>query len=147
MRRHRTCAGATALVTAISLAAAPVPSVAAAVRAPPDGATYSGSPGNLQLLISGRSVALAAFSFRCGATRGRASVNGVRLQRTSEGYRFRLRVAVSITFEDGSPDQLGEALLRGRFSRSARSARGTFWVRSSRCAKRDVSWIARRGRG
>jgi len=129
---------------ALSLGVVPAGPAAAAVKPPPDGATYRGSPGNVELLVSGRSIALAAFSARCGATRGRTNVNDIRLRRTRGAYRFRLRVAVSITFEDGSADENGVAFFRGRFSSTARSVRGVFWLRSSRCAKREVTWIARR---
>lgn len=132
---------------ALASTALPASLAAGAVEPPPDGATFRGRPGSVEVLVSGRSIALAAFSFRCGETRGRTNVNGLRLRRTREGYRFRLRAAVSITFEDGSPDQNGEALFRGRFSRTGRSVRGVFWARSSRCAKRDVAWIGRRSVG
>jgi hypothetical protein len=143
MGRGSTRAVATGGV-ALLLAAMPAVPAAAAVKRPPDGATYRGSPGNVELLTSGRSITLAAFSFRCGETRGRTNVNGIRLHRTREGYRFRLRAAVSITFEDGTPDQNGEALFRGRFSRTARSVRGVFWARSPLCTRREVAWTARR---
>ena len=122
------------------VAAAPA---AGAVKAPRNG-VYKGSPGAIELHVSGRSIDLAAFGFRCGDGRGRMSLNAIRLRRTSEGYRFRSVANGTISFEDGSADENGEVRFRGRFSRTGRSARGELRVTSRRCRTGDVRWRATR---
>jgi hypothetical protein len=128
---------------AVVLALAAAAPVAGAVK-PPRNGLYRGSPGKIELYVSGRSIDIAAFSFKCGATTGRMSLNDIRLRRTRKGYSFRLSAHGTISFEDGSSDENGEARIRGRFSRTGRSARGTFRVSSPRCRTGDVRWRATR---
>jgi hypothetical protein len=136
----RSRAAAAGLLLALA-AAAPA---GGAVKAPPSGSRYEGFPGGIVLVTSGRSIQLAAFSFRCDSTRGRTSLNDVRLRRTRRGYRFEIRTFGSVSFEDGRPDENAQVRFRGRFSRSAKSVRGAFRVTSASCRSGIVEWTALR---
>jgi hypothetical protein len=116
------------------------------VRAPKSG-QYKGYPRgkDLTLYVSGKSIDLAAFSFKCADTSGRTSLNGITLKKTSKGYKFGLNAHGSITFADDTPDQNGKVSISGRFTASGKKATGTFRVQSSRCHDTgNVKWSARR---
>jgi hypothetical protein len=129
--------------TALAVGALAPAAPAQTVSAPRSGSVYQGSPGKVQLAVSGRSLGLAAFSFTCSSTRGRTSLNSIALQRTSRGYRFEFRGRGGITFADGRADENGSIRFAGRFSRTARSVRGTSRVTSRHCRAGEVEWTAR----
>jgi hypothetical protein len=116
------------------------------VKAPKSG-QYNGHPRgkDLTLYISGKSIDLAAFSFKCADTSGRTSLNGIALKKTSKGYKFGLNAHGSITFGDDQPDENGKVSISGRFTRSGKKATGVFRVRSPRCHDTgNINWSARR---
>lgn len=116
------------------------------VKAPKSG-QYNGHPGgrDLTLYISGKSIELAAFSFKCANTSGRTNLNGITLKKTSKGYKFGLNANANITFGDDQPDENGKVSISGRFTRSGKKATGVFRVRSPRCHDTgSIKWSARR---
>lgn len=132
------------LVAVVGAALLAPTALAQTVQAPRSGSTYKGSPGRVAIAISGDSMGLVAFGFRCRSTTGRTSLNDVALKRTSKGYAFAARVSGNVTFADGRPDENAAIRLEGRFSRTARSVRGRFRVSSRRCRTGYVDWTARR---
>jgi hypothetical protein len=134
-----------ALVLSVVLLLVPASGAGAARFKAPSG-EYKGSPGEVLLSTSRNSIAIAAFSFRCDSTRGRTGVNEVPVKRTRKGYRFSIRTHGSVSFEDGRPDNNVAIDLRGRFSRTAKTVRGTFRVRGGPCRTGDVAFVATRSR-
>jgi hypothetical protein len=140
----RTLAAAIA-VTALAL----VPAADAAkshVKLPKAG-QYNGHPRgkDLTLYVSGKTIQLAAFSFKCADTGGRMSLDDIRLKKTSKGYKFSFKGRGSITFADGQPDENGDVSFGGRFTVSGKKATGSFRVKSTRCGDTGrIDWSARR---
>jgi hypothetical protein len=129
----------------ILLALAPAASAAGAVSAPRSGSHYEGAAHHVLLQISGRSVELMAFTFRCGATKGTISLNDIRLRRGSRGYRFYSASHGLVTYRDGKPDENAEVHVRGLFTRDAKVVRGRFRVETPRCGNTGrVRWRATR---
>jgi hypothetical protein len=133
--------------TALAAALALVPLAAdasTAVKAPKSG-QYSGRPGKLVLQVSGKSLDIVAFSFRCGSVSGRTALNSFPLKKTRRGYTFAIKAGGSIAYSDSQPDENGWVEISGRFSRSGRSAAGTWRVKSPRCGvTKKVHWRAAR---
>jgi hypothetical protein len=118
---------------------------AAKVKAPMSGRTYSGRPGGIQLSISGKSIQIVAFRFRCHDTTAATSLTGIPLKKTSRGYRFAIKAHGIVSYADGKPDENGAVDINGRFSRTARSAGGALRVKTPRCGDtRRVDWRAHR---
>jgi len=131
---------AVALVLALPAAAA---AAAPAIRAPTSGSQYKGTPGNVLLRVSGRSIELASFSFPCGSASGRTNLNDFPLRRTSKGYRFNADAHGSVTYSDDYPDENAEVHMSGRFSLNAKTVRGHLRVRSKRCGDTgNLRWRA-----
>src|SRR4051794_13316010 len=126
-----------------------VPAAGAAtqtVKAPKAG-QYNGHPRgkDLTLYISGKTIQLAAFSFKCADTGGRTSLNAIALKKTKKGYKFAFTGGGSITFADGQPDENGKISISGLFTRSGKKVSGVFRVRSPRCHDTGtVKWSAKR---
>jgi hypothetical protein len=139
-------ARAAALSAALVLALSTVASGATqTVRPPRSGSVYHGAAHHVDLQISGRSIAIIAFSFRCDGTKGRISLNDLRLKRSRLGYGFYAVVHGNVTFSDGKPDENGEVHIRGRFTPNAKSVRGRFRVVSPRCGNTGrLRWSATR---
>jgi hypothetical protein len=138
-------------VLALAAIAAPAVTGAATAAAPkvtaPKSGQYNGHPRgkDLTLYISGKSIQLAAFSFKCADTSGRTSLNDISLKKTSKGYKFGLNANGSITFADDRPDENGKVSISGRFTRSGKKVTGVFRVRSPRCHDTgSIKWSARR---
>lgn len=134
-------AAALALVPIAEAAKKPPP-----VRAPKSG-QYKGYPRGkpLTLYVSGKSIDLAAFSFKCDDTDGRTSLDSIALKKTKKGYRFSFSGGGSITFADGRPDENGKFSISGLFTRSGKKATGVFRVRSPHCHDTGkVKWSAKR---
>jgi hypothetical protein len=139
------------LTAALAMAAlALVPAADAAkkpsVKAPKAG-SYHGHPRgkDLMLYVSGKSIEVAAFSFKCADTGGRTSLDAIALKKTSKGYKFSFSGRGSITFEDGQPDENGKISISGLFTRSGKKAAGVFRVRSTHCHDTgSVNWSAKR---
>ena len=136
------------LVAVTALALVPVADAAKkpSVKAPKSG-QYNGNPRGkpLTLYISGKSIQLAAFSFKCAHTGGRTSLNAIALKKTKKGYKFSFSGRGSITFDDGQPDENGKISISGLFTRSGEKAAGVFRVRSPRCHDTGtVKWSAKR---
>ena len=135
-------------VAAVALVLAPLAAEAAksTVKAPKSG-TYDGGTAEhkpITLYISGKSIDLAAFSFKCTGTGGRTSLNGIKLVKAKNGYKFSLKANGSISFSDEQPDENGKVEIAGRFTKSGKKATGTFRIRSSRCHTGTVDWRVRR---
>ena len=132
---------AAAAVT-LAPAAAPVAASKPKVKAPKSGSEYDGNH-KLVLYISGKSIELVAFDFRCGDTTGRTSLNDIPLRKTKKGYRFGIKAHGSISFADGSPDENGAVNVSGRFGRRAKTVAGHFRVKSPSCGDGgSVKWHA-----
>ncbi|MEA2472997.1 MAG: hypothetical protein QOE06_912 [Thermoleophilaceae bacterium] len=132
-----------AILLALALPVASAVAAAPAVRAPKSGSQYAGSPGDVLLSVSGRSLELMAFSFPCGTASGRTSLNDFPLKRTSAGYRFNADAHGSITYSDGYPDENGEVHMSGRFALNAKTVRGHLRVKSKRCGDTgNLRWRA-----
>lgn len=117
------------------------------VKAPSTG-KYKGFTAErleLTLYISGDSVELVAFGFKCGDAVGRTSLNDIMLRKSTGGYKFAIRAYGSVTFSDNRPDENAAFDIRGRFSRSAKTVTGLFRAKVPRCPDtRAVRWSARR---
>jgi hypothetical protein len=146
MPKQRTRAAALAVALALTVAAVAGSAQGATVTAPKSGSQYrSGSPADVFMRISGRSVEIVAISFRCADTIGRSSLNDFKIKRTSKGYRFNADATGSISFADEGPDQNGKVHISGRFALNAKSVRGHIRVRSKRCGDTgDVDWRAKK---
>jgi hypothetical protein len=140
------------LAAALALAALAVVPVADAAKKPPPvklpkAGQYNGHPRgkDLTLYVSGNSIELAAFSFKCASTGGRTSIDALALKKTKKGYRFAFSGHGSITFDNGQPDENGKISISGLFARSGKRATGVFRVRSSYCHDTgSVKWSAKR---
>jgi hypothetical protein len=137
-----------AVVLACAGVGGPVGALAAknTVKAPKSGA-YTGPTAqkrHVTISISGKTVQLVGFDFKCEGTDGATNLNDIKLKRTTKGYKFALKAHGSITFTDGQPDENGRVDVAGRFTRSGKRATGYFRVRSSRCHTGPVQWSARR---
>ena len=136
-----------AAVATATLALVPVADAAKqSVKAPKSG-QYNGHPRgkDLMLYVSGKSIEVAAFSFKCADTGGRTSLDAIALKKTSKGYKFSFSGRGSITFEDGQPDENGKISISGLFTRSGKKAAGVFRVRSTHCHDTgSVNWSAKR---
>ena len=144
--RSRVAIMAAALASAS--VAVPVGALAAknTVKAPKSG-TYTGPTAqkrHVTVYISGKTVMLVGFDFKCQGTDGQTSLNDIKLKKTSKGYKFALKAHGSITFKDEQPDENGRVDVAGRFTRSGKRAAGYFRVRSNRCHTGAVEWTAQR---
>lgn|SRR3954447_4354730 len=133
---------AVAAVALVPFGATGASIAASKVKAPKSG-TYTGNPGAMTLYVSGKSVSLAAFSFKCGAAKGRTSVNAMKLKWTRKGYKFSLKGHGNVTYSDDQPDENAAVNISGRFSKTGKSSAGIFRVKSPRCGSTgDVKWRA-----
>jgi hypothetical protein len=132
------------IVAAVCAAALVPAAIARPVAAPPSGSVYEGSPGQVAIAVSGPRLSLVAFGFRCTGTRGRTSLNDVPVVWRRNRYRFAVRTHGNVTFANGRTDENAAVRLSGRFSRTTRSIRGRFRVRSRHCHTGYVYWTARR---
>ena len=101
----------------------------------------------ITIYLSGKSVTLAAFQFKCGdtSTVGATNLNAIKLRKTPSGYRFYLRAHGSVTYLDGQPDENGAVRIAGQFSRLAKSLTGAIRVTTPRCGGTGrVGYRARR---
>jgi hypothetical protein len=125
-------------------ASASAAGAAAKVTAPKSG-KWVGRPGKIEMYVSGRSIQLAAFSFKCHATSGRTSLNSVPIKKTKRGYTFGIKAHGSVTYADGQPDQNGALEFSGRFSRTGKSAAGVLKAKTPRCGGTGrIEWRAHR---
>lgn len=130
-----------ALVLALVVASA----ADAAVRPPRSGSQYQAAAHHIFLQISGRSIEIIAFSFRCGDATGRISLNALKLKRSRRGYRFYFVTHGLATYSDGEPDENAEVHIRGLFTRDARAVRGRFRVETPKCGNTGrLRWRATR---
>ncbi len=115
------------------------------VRPPRSGSVYNGAAHHVTLQISGRSIEIIAFNFRCDDTKGRVSLNLIKLKRSSRGYRFYSASHGLVTYRDGEPDENAEVHIRGLFTRDAKRVRGRFRVETPRCGNTGrLRWRAAR---
>jgi hypothetical protein len=131
-----------AAVALVALAGT-APSLAASTVKAPKSGTYTGYPGAMTLYVSGKSLSLVAFSFKCGQAKGRTSLNDVKLKKTKKGYAFSIKAHGNVTYSDDQPDENGAVNFSGRFSKSGKSSAGVFRVKTPRCGSTgDVKWRA-----
>ena len=133
------------MLAVLALALTPA-AVAAAhqpkVKAPKSGSEYDGNH-KLVIYISGKSIELVAFNFRCGDTTGRTSLNDIKLSKTTKGYKFGIKAHGIISFANGTPDENGAVNISGRFGRRAKTVAGHFRVKSPSCGDTGVvDWKA-----
>jgi hypothetical protein len=136
-------------LTAVAAAAAGLlaPATAGAELRRPSG-TYSAPADRWLLNVAGRSIQIAAFDFICRDTKGRISVNGIRIRRARGRWRFSARLYGLVTYADERPDENGRLRVTGRFSRNARLATGTLRVTAPSCGTtREQQWRASRRAG
>ena len=134
-----------ALIAVVACGALVALGAVPAGAAAPKSGQYAGSRHDEVLVVSGRSIALAAFSFRCGREAARTSLNSVRIRKRDGVYRFSVRTNASVSFPTGNrPDENAAIRFRGRFSRSGTRAHGVFRVTSRHCNTGKVRWSARR---
>jgi hypothetical protein len=132
-------AAATALVPLTATAT----SLAAGTAKAPRSGTYTGYPGGMTLYVSGKTISLAAFSFKCGDAHGRTSLDDIRLKKTKKGYAFSLKAHGNVSYDDDHADENAAVNISGRFSKSGKSSAGVFRVKSPRCGSTgDVKWRA-----
>lgn len=116
-----------------------------AVRLRRPSGTYSGPDADPMLVVSGRSIQLAAFDFDCGTATGRTSLNGIAIRKRRGRYRFYIRAHGNVTYSDDHPDENAVIRFGGRFTPRAARALGSFRVRTPRCGGTGpVEWRAPR---
>ncbi|HEY0633512.1 MAG TPA: hypothetical protein VGC98_15755 [Thermoleophilaceae bacterium] len=144
-RRSRTRTVAVWIAAAATLVplVAAAPSVAVSkVKAPKSG-TYTGYPGGMTLFVSGKSISFIGFSFKCGGSSGRTSLNDIKLKKAKNGYKFAIKAHGNVTYADDHPDENAAVNVSGRFSKTGKSSVGVFRVKSPRCGSTgDVKWKA-----
>jgi hypothetical protein len=119
------------------------PARATALRRPRG--TYTGRRGTLTLLVSRRSIDLAAFDYPCDGATGRTSLNDIPIARRRGRYRFSIRAHGITTYSDGHADENAVIRLSGRFTPKAGRAIGTFRVKTPHCGPTGrVRFTARR---
>jgi hypothetical protein len=100
---------------------------------------------DLTMLVSAKTIQIAAFSFACDGTVGRTSLDEISLKKTKKGFRFGIKAHGSITFSDGQPDENGAVDLSGSFTPNGKTVAGVFRVRSHRCQDTgSIKWKAKR---
>lgn len=147
--RRAIALAATALAAAVPVGAGAASIEKASPAPPKSGAQYSGVTEDDQpvtLVISGRSIQIAAFRFRCGNKAiASTSVQSIRLRYSDEGYRFKLATYGIVSYSDEQPDENGSIGFRGQFSRSAKTVSGRLRVKTPRCRDSGtVEWRAKR---
>jgi hypothetical protein len=135
-----------AVVLAVLLAV-PAVGLAAKVKAPNDlykGKTAEKQPVSLQ--ASRSSISIFALTFVCrGTVTGNTSAQEIKLRKTKRGYAFAIKTYGIVTYSDERGDDNAAITLAGRFSTTAKSVRGTFRVKTTRCGSSgSVKWHARR---
>src|SRR3712207_3441315 len=129
----------------LTLAAAVALSLSACTD--PDLRTPTGDftgPRGLTMRVTGRTIELLAFDFPCRNTRGRTSLNGIALEKTSNAYEFSIKARGIVSYRDGKPDDNGLTSISGEFSENGRSADGRLQVTTKRCGTtRELDWRAR----
>ncbi|HEX6388710.1 MAG TPA: hypothetical protein VFZ89_04680 [Solirubrobacteraceae bacterium] len=101
--------------------------------------------GSFLMIVSGRSIQIAAFDFTCRGTRGRTSLNDIAIRKERGRWRFSERMGASVSYADGRPDENAWVRFSGRFSPTAVEAAGSFEVSTPRCGRVGPrTWSARR---
>jgi hypothetical protein len=145
-RKHLTLVATAAALALVPAAGAATHQAKPKVKVPKSG-SYSGSPRgkDMTLYVSGKSIELAAFSFKCANTTGRTSLNAIPLKKTKKGYKFGISAHGNISFGDEAADENGTAKLSGRFARDGKSAKGVYRVKSPRCHDTgSIKWRVKR---
>ncbi len=148
---RRTAVIATAvLAAALPLGAEAVTIEKASPKLPKS--TYSGTTEEDQritLRISGKSIEIAAWRFRCGdRVIGITSLQSIPLRHSDDGYRFKLTTYGIVSYSDEAPDENARIAFRGQFSRTAKRVTGLFRLKSPRCGDTGyVEWRAKRRSG
>jgi hypothetical protein len=118
---------------------------AAKVKPPKSGSKFTGRPGEITAYISGRSIQLVAFSFKCRSTSGATSLTSIPLRKTKRGYRFGIHANGIVTYADDHADENGAISISGRFSRTGKSVAGKLRVKTPRCGSTgQLNWRAAR---
>lgn len=121
---------------------------ASAVRLKRPRGTYTGPNDSPMLLVSGRSIDLAAFAFQCGKVTGRTNLNSIAIRKRRGRYRFAIRAHGSVTYSDDHPDENAAVRFSGHFTPRATRAFGSFRVKTPRCGGTGaVDWSARHQAG
>ena len=137
----------TGAVAVAVLALAPIAGAAKQTVKVPKSGEYHGNPRgqDLTLDISGKTIQIAVFGFRCADTTGRMGLNDIRLKKTSKGYKFGITAYGGITFAGGEGAENGKASISGQFTRSGKRATGVFRVKSPTCHDTgQIKWSAKR---
>ena len=117
------------------------------VKAPRSG-KYSGRSAQkraVTVYVSGKSIELIAFSFKCKDTDGLTSLSSIPLKKSKKGYKFGIKAHGIVSYADGGTDENGSIEIHGRFGRTGRAAIGTFRVKTPRCGDTGaVKWSAKR---
>src|SRR4051794_33752979 len=120
-----------ALAAVVALA---VPTAAGAKVKAPKG-DYAG-PRDLVMQISDKTINILAFNFPCKrhhGKKGRTSLNDIPLRKSSEGYKFSIKLRGIVTYSDDHVDENGTFAISGQFGRKGKSADGRFMASSRRC--------------
>jgi hypothetical protein len=137
------------LAAAAMLAAVPIADAAKKkppVKVPKSGHFHGKSGGrSIDLYTQGKLIQIAAFDFKCGAVKGRTSINDIKMKWSRKGYRFGLKTHGNITYSDEQQDENGAISFWGRFTPAGNRVTGTYRVRSSRCGSTGtIEWRAKR---
>jgi hypothetical protein len=134
------------LVAIAAVAALALPAGAGAKVKAPDG-DYSG-PRDLVMQISNKTIDILAYNFPCKrhpGVKGRTSLNSIPLRKSSEGYKFSIKLYGIVSYSDGRPDQNGFTAISGQFGPKGRSADGRFQTSTRRCGPTGkLKWSAER---
>lgn len=135
--------GTPAVLAVLALAA---PAGAAAKVKAPNG-SYAG-PRDLVMQVSGKTIDLLAFDFPCKRHpkgHGRTSLNSIPLRKSSEGYKFSIKLHGIVTYSDEHVDENGFTAISGQFGRRGRTAKGRFMESTRHCGKTGkLKWSAER---
>jgi hypothetical protein len=131
-----------AVATALTLLSLIAPGFAAGLTRP--SGTYTGHAGTFTLMVSGRSIELAAFDFKCRGTTGRTSLNSIPIKRARGRWRFSIRTFGLATYRDDVPDENARVRFTGRFTTNGRRVTGNVVVTSPHCGSVTAMYSASR---
>jgi hypothetical protein len=103
----------------------------------------------VDMSVQSKQIEVIGVTFVCKATKGRVSLNGLRLKKARGRWRLpKTRIFGSVTYADEHPDENARFDISARFSSTGRSVRGTLRAKSPHCGDTGThEWSARKRSG
>jgi hypothetical protein len=150
LSRAKLCVPAVLALTGVALLPASTGAATDTVKAPKNGATYSGMTAEklrVSLRIQGKAIEVLAVKFNCKGTIGRTSFSAIPLRKTRRGYAFGIMMYGIVTYEDPErTDENAQVRVSGRFgAETARRVTGKISLKTPECGTtKTMEWHARR---